>query len=107
MSAFWDRTHGTLNLLDSYINYRQSNSFNLQFGRFKSPYTYEWYRVHVWNLLAPERSLFATNFEGQRRFGFMGWGSAFDNRLEYAVGSFNGQRNQGQRSLNRCSSKDF
>ena len=23
----------------------------------------------------------------------MGWGSAFGNRLEYAVGSFNGQRN--------------
>ena len=34
-----------------------------------------------------------TNFEGQRRFGLMAHGSAFDKRLEYAVGSFNGQRN--------------
>ncbi len=89
----FQETYGTLNLLDSYINYRYSDGVNLQFGRYKSPYTYEWYRVHVWNLLAPERSLFATNFEGQRRFGLMGHGSAFDKRLEYAVGSFNGQRN--------------
>ena len=89
----FQESFGTLNLLDSYINYRYSDAFNLQFGRFKSPYTYEWYRVHVWNLLAPERSLFATNFEGQRRFGLMANGSAFDKRLEYAVGSFNGQRN--------------
>ncbi len=89
----FQETYGTLNLLDSYINYRYSDGFQLQFGRYKTPFTYEWYRVHVWNLLAPERSLFATNFEGQRRFGLMGHGSAFDKRLEYAVGSFNGQRN--------------
>ncbi len=84
---------GTLNLLDSYVNYRYSDALNLQFGRYKSPYTYEWYRVHIWNLLAPERSLFAQNFEGQRRFGLMAHGSAFEKRLEYAVGSFDGQRN--------------
>ena len=89
----FQESFGSLNLLDSYINYRYSDALNLQFGRYKTPYTYEWYRVHVWNLLAPERSLFATNFEGQRRFGLMGNGSAFDKRLEYAVGSFNGQRN--------------
>ena len=85
-------SYGTLNLLDSYINYRYSDAFNLQFGRYKTPFAYEWYRVHVWNLLAPERSLFAQNFEGQRRFGLMGHGDLFDKRIEYAVGSFNGQR---------------
>jgi phosphate-selective porin OprO/OprP len=84
---------GTLNLLDSYVNYRFSDGFQLRLGRYKTPYTYEWYRIHIWDMLTPERSLFATNFEGQRRFGFMGWGSLFENRLEYAVGSFNGQRN--------------
>jgi phosphate-selective porin OprO/OprP len=89
----FQETYNTPNLLDSYVNYRVSDGFQLQFGRYKTPFTYEWYRVHIWNLPAPERSLFATNFEGNRRFGFMGWGSAFDNRLEYAVGSFNGQRN--------------
>ncbi len=89
----FQETYNTLNLLDSYINYRFSDAFQLRFGRFKTPYSYEWYRVHVWHLLFPERSLFATNFEGNRRFGLMGWGSVFGNRLEYAVGSFDGQRN--------------
>ena len=89
----FQQTYATLNLLDSYLNYRFSDGFQLRLGRYKTPFTYEWYRVHVWHLLAPERSLFATNFEGNRRFGFMGWGSLFDKRLEYAVGSFDGQRN--------------
>ena len=89
----FQESYGTLNLLDSYINYRHSDAYNLQFGRYKTPFTYEWYRVHIWDLLAPERSLFAQNFEGQRRFGLMGHGDLFDKRLEYAVGSFNGQRN--------------
>jgi phosphate-selective porin OprO and OprP len=86
-------SYGSLLLLDSYINYRYSDGFNLQLGRYKTPFCYEWYRVHIWDLLAPERSLFAQNFEGQRRFGLMGHGDLFNKRLEYAVGSFNGQRN--------------
>ncbi len=89
----FQESYGDLNLLDSYINYRYSEAFNLQFGRYKTPFAYEWYRIHIWDLLAPERSLFAQNFEGQRRFGLMGHGDLFDKRLEYAVGSFNGQRN--------------
>jgi phosphate-selective porin OprO and OprP len=43
----FQESYGTLNLLDSYINYRYSDGFQLQFGRFKTPFTYEWYRVHV------------------------------------------------------------
>ena len=69
----FQETYDTTNLLDSYVNYRFSNGFQLRFGRYKTPFTYEFYRVHVWHLLAPERSLFATNFEGNRKFGFMGW----------------------------------
>ena len=86
-------TYLITNLLDSYVNYRFGDGFQLRFGRYKTPFDYEWYRVHIWHTLAPERSPFAQNFGGNRRFGFMGWGSLFDNRLEYAVGSFNGQRN--------------
>jgi phosphate-selective porin OprO/OprP len=86
-------TYNTTNLLDSYINYRFSDELQLRFGRFKTPFDYEWYRVHIWQTLAPERSPFAQNFGGNRRFGFAGWGSLFDNRLEYAIGTFNGQRN--------------
>jgi phosphate-selective porin OprO/OprP len=65
----------------------------VRLGRYKTPFTYEFYRVHVWDLLAPERSLFANNYEANRRFGLMGWGALFDNRLEYAVGTFDTQRN--------------
>src|SRR5262249_14142069 len=75
----FQHTYATTNLLDSYLNYRFNDGFQLRLGRYKTPFTYEWYRVHIWHTLAPERSLFATNFEGNRRFGFMGWGSAFDN----------------------------
>jgi phosphate-selective porin OprO and OprP len=89
----FQESYDTLNLLDSYINYRYSDGFNLQFGRYKSPFTYEWYRIHIWNLLAPERSLFSQNFSGQRRFGLMAHGDLFNKRMEYAVGSFDGQRN--------------
>lgn len=85
--------YNTTNLLDSYINYRFGDGFQLRFGRYKTPFDYEWYRIHIWQTLAPERSVFAQNFGGNRRFGFMGWGSLFENRLEYALGSFNGQRN--------------
>ena len=89
----FQETYSTVNLLDSYLNYRFSDGLQIRLGRYKTPFTYEFYRVHVWHLLVPERSLFATNFEGNRRFGFMGWGSLFDKRLEYAVGTFDRQRN--------------
>ena len=86
-------TYNTTNLLDSYFNYRVSDGLQFRFGRSKTPFDYEWYRIHIWQTLAPERSPFAQNFGGNRRFGFAGWGSLFDNRLEYAIGTFNGQRN--------------
>ncbi len=86
-------TYNTTNLLDGYINYRMSDGLQLRFGRSKTPFDYEWYRLHIWRTLAPERSPYAQYFGGNRRIGFSGWGSLFDNRLEYAVGTFNGQRN--------------
>lgn len=89
-------TFDTINLLDAYINFSYDPRFQLRFGRYKTPFTYEWYRIHIWDLLSPERSLFATNFEGQRRFGIMGWGTLLENRIEYAVGSFDTQRNSYQ-----------
>jgi phosphate-selective porin OprO and OprP len=85
-----------LDLLDAYLNFNYDSRFQIRAGRYKTPFTYEWYRVHIWHLLAPERSLFANNYEGNRRFGLMGWGVMFDNRFEYAVGTFNTQRNSYQ-----------
>jgi phosphate-selective porin OprO and OprP len=92
----FQNTFDSLNLLDAYLNFSYDPRFQLRIGRYKTPFTYEWYRIHVWHLLAPERSLFANNYEGNRRFGLMGWGSMFDERMEYAVGTFNGQRNSYQ-----------
>jgi phosphate-selective porin OprO/OprP len=89
----FQQTYDSVNLLDAYVNFNYDPRFQLRFGRYKTPFTYEWYRIHIWDLLSPERSLFATNYEGQRRFGVMGWGSLFENRVEYAVGSFDTQRN--------------
>ncbi len=89
----FQQTFDSVNLLDAYVNFNYDPRFQLRFGRYKTPFTYEWYRIHIWDLLSPERSLFATNYEGQRRFGVMGWGTLFENRVEYAVGSFDTQRN--------------
>ncbi len=88
--------YDTVQLLDAYLNWSYDSRFQLRLGRYKNPYTYEWYRIHIWHLLAPERSLFSNNFESNRRFGLMAHGSLFQSRLEYAVGSFNGQRNSFQ-----------
>jgi phosphate-selective porin OprO/OprP len=49
--------------------------------------------MHIWDLMDPERSLFANNYEANRRFGLMGHGVLFGESLEYALGTFNTQRN--------------
>jgi phosphate-selective porin OprO/OprP len=92
----FQNTFDNVGLLDAYLNFNYDPRFQLRIGRYKTPFTYEFYRVHVWHLLAPERSLFANNYEGNRRFGLMGWGTLFDQRIEYAIGTFNTQRNSYQ-----------
>ncbi|WP_422930446.1 porin [Singulisphaera sp. PoT] len=92
----FQNTFDTLNLLDAYVHFNYDPRFQIRFGRYKTPFTYEWYRIHVWHLLAPERSLYANNYEGNRRFGLMAMGNLFEQRLEYAVGTFNTQRNSYQ-----------
>lgn len=103
----FQNTFETVALLDAYVNFNYDERFQVRVGRYKTPFTYEWYRVHVWDTLAPERSLFATNYEGQRRFGLMGWGVLCDNRVEYAVGTFNSQRNTYQPFGNRQDAMAF
>jgi phosphate-selective porin OprO/OprP len=85
--------YDTVQLLDAYLNFNYDPRFQFRIGRYKTPFTYEFYRIHIRHLLSPERSLFASNFEGKRRFGLMGWGSVFEQRMEYAVGTFDSQRN--------------
>jgi phosphate-selective porin OprO/OprP len=80
-------------LLDAYVNFNYDPRFQVQIGRYKNPFSYEFYRMHIWDLMAPERSLFANNYEANRRFGLMAHGVLFGHGLEYALGSFNTQRN--------------
>jgi phosphate-selective porin OprO/OprP len=92
----FQNTYDSLGLTDAYANFNYDERFQVRLGRFKTPFTYEFYRVHVWDLLAPERSLFANNYEANRRLGAMLWGVMADKRIEYAVGTFNTQRNSFQ-----------
>jgi phosphate-selective porin OprO/OprP len=51
--------------------------------------------------MAPERSLWAVNFEANRRFGLMADGVLLEERIEYALGSFDSQRNSFRPFSNR------
>jgi phosphate-selective porin OprO and OprP len=97
----FQNTFDNVGLLDAYINFNYDPRFQLRLGRYKTPFTYEWYRIHIWDMLTPERSLYANNYEGNRRFGLMLWGVLLDQRVEYAMGTFNPQRNSYQAFNNR------
>ena len=91
------RGYNELNLLNAYLNYKMiDDRVQLRVGRYKTPFTYEFYRIGVQNLAQPERSLFNVNFQGNRQIGAMAWGELFGRRLEYAVGAFDGPRNSFQ-----------
>ncbi len=84
---------GGFNVLDAFLNVHYDDRVQFRAGRFRSPFTYEWYAEPVANLINPERSLFGENFALSRATGLMGWGQLFDKRLDYAAGVFNGGRN--------------
>jgi phosphate-selective porin OprO/OprP len=99
--------YDTVALLDAYVNFNYDPRFQIRLGRYKNPFSYEFYRIHIWNLLAPERSLFANNFEANRRFGLMAHGVVLDGHLEYAVGGFDTQRNSLRPFNNRLDFEAF
>jgi phosphate-selective porin OprO/OprP len=86
------RSYGSLDLFDAFINFRHDDRFMFKVGRFKTPFSYEFYAMSAPDFIVPERSLFGSNFSPNRELGFMGWGQLFDKRLDYAVGMFNGSR---------------
>ena len=88
--------YGVFNLFNAYLNFNYDERFQLRVGRFKTPFTYEFYKLNVFNQLAPERSIYNVNFQANRQVGIMGWGEFFDKRAEYAVGIFDGPRNSFQ-----------
>ena len=90
---------GTVNILNAFINLHFDDRFELRFGRFFTPFTYDQYAISNYWLPTPERSVFTTNVGLGRQIGLMGWGYLFDKRLDYAAGVFNGSRNSFE-SLN-------
>jgi phosphate-selective porin OprO/OprP len=94
--AFQDANGGGLQLLNAFLDFTRDERFQVRIGRFKTPYTYEFYKIPIPELYLPERSIFNVNYQGNRQIGAMAWGEIFDRRLEYAVGPFNGARNSYQ-----------
>jgi phosphate-selective porin OprO/OprP len=90
------RGYSSLDVLNAYLNFHYGDRFRFRVGRYKTPFSYEFYKINNWRLLVPERSLFSNNFGPNRQLGLMGWGELFDKRLEYAVGIFDGPRNSFQ-----------
>jgi phosphate-selective porin OprO/OprP len=84
---------GNVDVRDAFVNFRYDDRFMFKVGRFKPPFTYEFYAISNQDLMAPERSMFAINFGDNRELGAMAWGDLFEERLDYAVGMFNGPRN--------------
>lgn len=88
-----NRGFGDLVLLDAYVNFRRNDSLQLKVGRFMTPFNYEQFAIQNMWLIAPERSLLTSNLGLNRQFGAQLWGSVLKNRLDYAAGVFDGQRN--------------
>ncbi len=87
------RGFNNLNVLNAYVRFDYSEQLRLTAGRFKTPFTYDFYTYKNWQLLSPERSLFNVNFALNRNVGLMASGRYCQDRLEYAVGIFDGPRN--------------
>ena len=87
----FQESYDTFNVLNYFLNFNYDKRLQFRMGRFKTPYTYEFYKVNVWQLYAPERSIYNVNFALNRQLGAMFWGELFQNRMEYAIGAFDGR----------------
>ena len=91
-------------LLDAFLNIHFDDRLQFKIGRYKTPYTYEFYSLPIQGLPTPERSLFFNNFGLNRSIGAMAWGQLFDGAVDYAAGIFNGSRNN---FLDQADDKDL
>ncbi len=83
----------TLSILDVFTDLNFGPKLNARVGRFKTPFTYEFLSDPVQGLAIPERSIFFNNFGQNREVGAMAYGKLFNQKVDYAVGTFNGTRN--------------
>lgn len=84
---------GSLDLLDAYLNFNYDERFQFRFGRYRVPFTYDWYALSNQFLATPERSVFAINYGYNRNFAAMLHGELFQDRVDYALAVANGPRN--------------
>ena len=89
-----------VSMLDDFIDFNYDRRLQFRAGRFKTPFTYEFFVEPIQGLITPERSLFFNNFGQNRDLGIMAYGQLlngpnFDqpSKVQYATGIFNGSRN--------------
>jgi phosphate-selective porin OprO and OprP len=82
-----------LNILDVFLDVEYDPRLRFRIGRYKTPFTYEFFVEPIQGLVVPERSLFFNNFGLNRDNGLMAYGRLFDNRIDYAAAITNGTRN--------------
>ena len=80
-------------ILDVFLNVHYDDRLQFKIGRYKTPFTYEFYSLPIQGLISPERSLFFNNFALNRQIGGQVWGQLFDKRVDYAAGIFGTSRN--------------
>jgi len=84
---------GSLDLLDAYLNFNYDERLQFRIGRYRVPFTYDWYAMSNQFLVSPERSVFAINYGYNRNFAAMIHGELMDKEVDYAVAIANGPRN--------------
>jgi phosphate-selective porin OprO/OprP len=89
----FQRSYTTFNFFNAYLNFNYDPRLQIRVGRSKVPFTYEFYKLNVWRLIAPERSVWNNNYQSNRDIGITAWGGLFENRIEYATMIHNGPRN--------------
>lgn len=87
-----NRSFGTLDMLDAFINVHYDDRIMWKIGRFKPAFQYEFYAVSETDLIEPERSIVTNNFGVRRNVGTMLWGRLFKKRLDWALGIDDGGR---------------
>ena len=89
----------TVTTLDVFVDFNYDRRLQFRAGRFKTPFTYEFFIEPTQGLIIPERSMFFNNFGQNRDEGIMAYGQFFTNdaknvsKIQYAAGIFNGNRN--------------
>jgi len=83
----------SVSLLDAFGNIHFDDRVQFKFGRYKTPFTYEFYALPIQGLIQPERSLFFNNFGLNRQVGATVWGQLFEKRVDYAASILNTVRN--------------